>query len=110
VSFLVGVNWGLLGVSLVWVLVFPVVFILNMLNFIKVIQIRVRDIFKAMSLPLIIGLIMGLAVNGMEVLILDRLNIHLRFLLQIAIGVTVYTSLSYAFNRDNFIEVYRMKN
>ena len=109
-SFLVGVNWGLLGVSLVWVLVFPVVFILHMLNFVKVIQIRTRDIFKAMSLPLIIGLIMVLAVNGMEVLILDRLNIHLRLLLQIAIGVTVYTSLSYAFNRDNFIEVYRMKN
>jgi len=110
VSFLVGVNWGLLGVSLVWVLVFPVVFILNMLNFIKIIQIRARDIFKAMSVPLIIGLIMGLAVNGMEVLILDSLNIHLRLLLQIGIGVTVYTSLSYAFNQDNFIEVYRMKN
>ena len=109
-SFLVGVNWGLLGVSLVWVLVFPIVFILHMLNFVKVMQIRTRDTFKAMSLPVIIGLIMVLAVNGMEVLILDRLNIHLRLLLQIAIGVTVYTSLSYAFNRDNFIEVYRMKN
>ena len=110
VSFLVGVNWGLLGVSLAWVLVFPVVFILSMLNFVKVIQIRARDIFKAMSRPLIIGLIMGLAVNGLEVLILDRLNIHLRLILQITIGVIVYTSLSYAFNRDNFLEVYRMKN
>lgn len=110
VSFLIGVNWGLFGVSLVWVLVWPVVFIFNMLNFFKVIQIRARDIFKAMRLPLIIGLIMSLAVNGMEVLILDSLDIHLRLLLQIAIGVIVYTSLSYAFNRDNFIEVYRMKN
>jgi len=110
VSFLVGVNWGLYGVCLVWVLVWPVVFILNMLNFIRVIQIRARDIFKAMSRSLIIGLIMGLAVNGMEVLILDSLNIHLRLLLQIAIGVIVYTSLSYVFNRDNFVEVYRMKN
>jgi len=104
------VNWGLLGVCLVWVLVWPVVFILNMLNFMKVIQIRARDIFKAMSRPLVIGLIMGLAVNGMEVLILDSLSIHLRLLLQIAIGVIVYTSLSYVFNRDNFVEVYRMKN
>jgi len=81
-----------------------------MLNFIRVIQIRARDIFKAMSRPLVIGLIMGLAVNGMEVLILDSLNIHLRLLLQITIGVIVYTSLSYVLNRDNIIEVYRMKN
>jgi len=109
-SFLVGTNWGLLGVSLAWLLVFPVVIILHILNFTKVIQIRARDIFKAISLPLIIGLIMFLAVNGMEVLILDRLNMHLRLLLQVAIGAAVYTSLSYAFNRDNFIEVYRMKN
>lgn len=109
-SFLVGVNWGVLGVSLAWVLVFPVVFILHMLNFIKVIQIRARDVFKAISLPFIIGLIMALAVNGMEMLILDRLNIHLRLLLQIAIGGIAYASLSYAFNRDNFIEVYRMKS
>lgn len=110
VSFLVGVNWGLLGVSLVWVLVFPVVAFFHMLNFVKVVQIRLRVIFKAISLPLIIGLIMVLAVNGMEVLILDSLNIHLRLLLQIVIGGTVYASLSYVFNRDNFIEVYRMKN
>ena len=110
VSFLVGVNWGLVGVSLAWVLIFPIVFVINMLNFVKVIQIRARDIFKAMSLPLIIGLVMGLTVNGMEVLILDSLNIHIRLLLQVAIGVIVYTSLSYAFNRDNFIEVYRMKD
>ena len=57
-----------------WVLVYPVVFTINMLNFIKVIQISISDILKAMSRPLIIGLIMALAVNGMEVLILDRLG------------------------------------
>ena len=109
-AFFVGVNWGLIGVSLAWVLVFPVVFVLHMLNFGKVMQLRARETLKAMSLPLIIGLAMLLAVNGMEVLILDTLDIHLRLLLQIAIGVIVYTSLSYTFNRDNFIEVYRMKN
>lgn len=110
VSFIVGVNWGLLGVSLVWVLVFPAVFLINILNFVKVIQIQASDIFKSMGVPLILGLIMMLMVNGTEVLILDSLNIHLRLLLQVAIGVITYTSLSYVFNRENFIEVYRMKN
>lgn len=110
VSFLVGVNWGLIGVSLVWVFVFPVVFILNLLNFVKVLQIQKLEIIKAMSRPMINGLVMISVVNGMELLILDSLNMHLRLVLQITIGVVVYILLSYAFNRDNFIEVYRMKN
>ncbi|MBD1399353.1 lipopolysaccharide biosynthesis protein [Pelovirga terrestris] len=103
-AFFIGAQWGLLGVSLAWLFVFPLVFTLQMLLTIRVLKIETLSIIKAFSIPLFSGIIMYASVFVLRSFNVFTLNI-LQMLLLILGGALTYTITTLIFNRNGLHEV-----
>lgn len=68
-AFLLGVHWGLLGVSLAWLIAFPAVSLIRLHRSLPVIGLNVREYFVAISGPAIGGLIMYGTVSAARIAI-----------------------------------------
>ena len=53
IAFIVGCNWGLMGLALSWVLVFPLVFIENMSRLLPVVHIKLKEFLATMARPIV---------------------------------------------------------
>ena len=104
-AFLLGSMWGLLGVSMSWIVAFPVVFILNLLQVKKVLELRLLDVFKAMQIPFIAGVVMygGLQVIR-ETAIMDFNSIQ-KMIALVAVGSFIYILLTLVFNQKILFEI-----
>ncbi|MCJ8502099.1 lipopolysaccharide biosynthesis protein [Desulfatitalea alkaliphila] len=104
IAFFVGSHWGLLGVSLSWLLVFPFVFTLQILLTIRVLKVAFLSIFKAISMPLISGAVMYGSVFFIRSLSTLDINI-LQMLLLIFSGALSYMIITLVINRFGLREV-----
>ena len=104
-SILIGVNWGLLGVSLAWVTVFPIVFLLNTLRVVNVLKIKLIDVIKAIERPFLSVLIMYIVIFTINMLFgIDTKSIKSLALL-IIIGISLYVGMIMNLHRDGYYEV-----
>ncbi|MCP3178139.1 lipopolysaccharide biosynthesis protein [Desulfuromonas sp. KJ2020] len=105
IAFWIGSNWGLLGVSMAWVIAFPLVFCVNLLRVKRVLAIAVSDVLKALRMPFLSGFIMYCGV-----LLVKRtpvMSIHMvpKFVVYIGSGVVIYLLMSLIFNRNGLNEI-----
>ncbi|MCB2141175.1 lipopolysaccharide biosynthesis protein [bacterium] len=104
-SFVIGSFWGLLGVSLAWVIAFPVVFMVNISRISKILGVRIIDIFKAMQKPFVFSLIMAGLIQILRLKQFFMTSDIPRLVLFIIVGSTTYLFLSFVFNKRGLLEI-----
>lgn len=104
-AFYLGSFWGLWGVSLAWVVVFPVVFCLNLSRIVKVLEVKYTNVIKAMLSPLWASLIMYVGIILIrKVFLIGTPSIGKMFIL-ITCGSIFYTLWTFLFNRRDLQEI-----
>lgn len=98
VAFLVGVRFGIVGLSLAWVLVYPLVFAAQLTTWLPVAGIRARQLMFAIGRPAIAGTAMFAAVAAARILGVSSGPYALLALA--VIGAAVYVALSLIVNAD----------
>lgn len=103
-AFVVGSYWGLFGVSLAWVLVFPLVFLLNLSRVTKILEVTSVDVFRSMQLPFCGGILMYGGVYLVRTVLIGNQNIP-KMLILVGCGTIVYIAMTLIFNRRGLQEV-----
>ena len=102
--FYIGSRYGILGLSEAWLVVTPVLFLLNMFRTLPILGVSARDIASEIWRPMSIAACMFAGAWGMRMAAAGLPNAVLLVLL-IATGATIYLIGSWAFNRTTTIEV-----
>ncbi len=88
-AFLIGCQWGLIGLTLAWVLAFPAVVLLNMRINYPLLGMRVRDTLAAVRTPILAAAVMYGAVRLVALFAAGLPNALLLALL-VAVGAVTY--------------------
>ncbi len=105
ISFYLGTYWGVLGVSLVWLFIFPVVFTVNLSTIVKTLNIESLDVLRAIQKPVLSGLIMCLGVNMMRHTPCNDFPLTLKMIVFIVAGSIVYSLATITINRIGLKEI-----
>ena len=106
VGFLVGVNFGIIGVSYVWIICFPAVIILMQVRAFPVLNINFFEFYKSATLkPLLIAGIMYIAVILLKKSNIFIANEIMEFIVLILTGILSYSILSFKFQKDTILEL-----
>jgi len=104
-SFLVGAFYGLIGVCLAWVLVFPFIFIENLYRVARVLDIKVVGVLNAMFKPALSSAFMYLCVYLAKITFLATFPVLTKMILLIVCGIAAYGVAVLLFNRKMVGEV-----
>ena len=105
IGIIIGIHWGLLGVSLAWVILYPLVFLRFLSRVVRVLEIRTLDVLKAMVRPVLLAFVMYVTIIGIKMLFGTDVKSIGHLALLIIGGSMVYIGLIISFNRDGFREV-----
>lgn len=89
--FLIGVQWGVIGLATGWLIGAPLVFLLNFKRNAEVIGFTGKQVFSAVSLPLTASLLMMLSIVGLRFVMPMQSASWLYFGLLIATGGITYS-------------------
>lgn len=102
IAFVVGCQFELLGLALSWVIVFPLIFVFNMIRAAPHLGLTLGAILQALYKPLLVSAIMyGAVAATRQVLFMAPLP---SLLLLIAVGACTYGVFSLLLNRQSLIE------
>ncbi|HBV21547.1 MAG TPA: hypothetical protein DEF07_07500 [Nitrosomonas sp.] len=104
ITFLFSVHWGIIGVTIMWVTVYPIILFINYQRSLHIINLQLRDLFFAIIPIVIITLLMYLAVRGMGWFIGDDSNKIIKLSILIATGILFYGTSTSIFNRHYYHE------
>lgn len=104
-AIIIGAQWGLAGVGLAWVLVFPLVFLRNIYHAAPTLGVRVLDVLSTMAKPALAALAMYAVVLLIKLLPLIGHESNLYLVLLVAAGALAYPVAILALNRQGFREV-----
>lgn len=99
-AFLIGTQWGIIGVSISWVVAFPAVLIVMFVKTRKVVHIETREFFLAIIIPAALSGVMFLSVYYFKTLLGLELNSVINLLLSSIVGALSYAALSYLFYKE----------
>jgi O-antigen/teichoic acid export membrane protein len=108
VAFLIGCQWGLVGLALAWVIAFPVVFAAAIVLFLPIIGLRVRDLLVAMAPPVCACGGMYGAVTLARLMLGSEVNDVVRMTALALTGMATYGALTAIFFGDRWREVIRI--
>ena len=106
VAFYVGARFDLLGLALAWVVVFPLVFMLNLARSLRFLKLQLRQIAMTIMPPAAISAAMYVTVTVARFALDNAPATRLPIL--VFVGVIVYGILSLTFNRDGIREIWAM--
>ncbi len=104
VSFIIAGNWGILGVCMVWLCVYPIIFIVVMMRSKKVIGVDAFGVSKVMSRPLVCALMMYAGVWLFRSYFLAKIPGIQILILDILIGAAIYIVTSLLIQKETFSE------
>ena len=104
-AFWVGAHWGLFGLCVVWVLGFPVVFIVNLRRMLPLVALRLRDVLSALAPAALTSAGMYAAVSVARYLAADGLGTPFLMALLIIVGAASYATLVWAAGRSAVEEI-----
>ena len=111
IGFFVGSFYGLVGVSLVWALVFPVVFVINMESARKVLKLTIGSVYREFWRPAIASSVMYVSVFMIKKSILFSFPKMEILLVSILTGAISYMIISFVVNKLVLFEAfYLFKN
>lgn len=109
VAFYIGVNWwGLLGLSLAWLVVSPVVVLQGMMRGLPALALRLSHFASAMMPAAGTALVMYGAVTLTRHLFLAEQGGVMRLCVLVGVGALVYGIISFGFHRKGTLEVIDM--
>lgn len=98
IAFLVGVRYGIIGLSLAWLVAFPLVFLVNLRTWLPVLGMPANQLLGAMARPAVAAAGMFGAVAAARLVDVPAGAHALTFL--VLVGVASYVALSFAINRE----------
>jgi len=104
-AFAIGVQWGLVGLSLAWLFGTPVMFLLNMRQNMAVLQTRVGSLLAGMGRPAVAGLVMYGTVAACRTTTVAEFAAPVRLGLLILVGTLAYVATTLALNRQGLREL-----
>lgn len=108
-AFAVGSNWGLVGLSVAWGCVYPVVVLANLARALPVINLKVRDVLSAMASPALSALGMYGAVFLARRYAFPVEQGVFQLLALVGVGVVAYALLSAAINMKVCKEILELR-
>lgn len=105
VAFLIGVNWGLVGLSVAWLVAAPLVFLQGVVLSLPALGLRLRDFANAMTPAASSGVLMYSAVTVTRPMISVAQSGVLRLSVLVCTGAIAYLFASYVINRSAIREV-----
>lgn len=106
-AFLIGVNWGLLGLSLAWVCGFPIVLAINLRRMLPLLGLRWSDVL-ANTLP---AALTGCGMYGAVVLaryVAESIDAFPRMIVLILVGGVTYSLFALCVNRESTRELVQL--
>lgn len=104
IALLIGVQWGITGVALVWVTFFPIILFINYYRSLGVIGLSLKDLLHVLFPIMASGIGMYLVVWGVDLLLGNNLNKLLELAIMIISGALVYYGLTIKFNKAGYLE------
>jgi len=103
-SFLIGCQWGIIGVSLSWAIMFPIVFLINLSRVSRTMGVGISGVIASMSKPFLAAAVMYFMVLFLNSVIseLDPLS---RLALSSIVGALTYVGTILILDRDSYHEV-----
>ena len=98
IAFFVGAQWGIRGVSLAWLIVYPVVLAINMRRMVAAIGVRLRDVMLRLRPTLLCAVGMYLAIAGTRLLTKTLGGQFTALVIEIAVGGLTYIALTLLLN------------
>lgn len=92
-ALLIGVNYGLLGLCLAWVIGFPIAFGITTTRALHALQLGWRSFIGQIAIPVLASLAMAVTVGALRHMLVDLLPTVPRLITLIATGVLVYAAL-----------------
>jgi hypothetical protein len=105
IAFLVGVQWGMVGLSIAWVVAFPFVLWGTLIIFVPVIGLRVRDVVQAITRPVLAGLGMYGAVALARSMLDPQLPSIAQLTILVLTGAVAFGAFALTLNRAGCREI-----
>jgi len=105
IAFLIGVQWGVLGLSLAWIVALPAVLWGALVVFLPIIGLRVKDVLYAISRPALAALGMYTAVAFVRSMMDSGTQMIMQMMILIITGALAYGALALALNRAGCREI-----
>lgn len=106
-AYLIGLQWGVIGLSLAWLIAYPIVWYLMLCRTLRVLGLEQGALFRSILVPLSVSALMLGAIVAVSPL-LDALPIYLRLAAHIAIGATVYCGVMMLLFRERMQEAIQL--
>jgi O-antigen/teichoic acid export membrane protein len=106
-GFLVGCYWGIIGVSVAWATIFPVVFLINLSRVIKKLKIGLMEVLNSILRPVIAAVIMYISVVLIRIII-SNLNPITCLSVSVVTGAVVYVGMIITLDRNSSYEVIQL--
>jgi O-antigen/teichoic acid export membrane protein len=103
-AFLVGVQAGVLGVCIAWVIAYPVVFSVTAIRSLRVLGLSFGEYLSTMRIPCITGALMLISVELFGRVVVTVQPVY-SLILQTVVGVVVYVTLTVMFNKGQYAEI-----
>ena len=100
-SFLVGAQWGITGLSIAWLFAFPLVLFRNMLKGLPQVGLSIKPILRSLVKPVTQSAIMYAGVVLLRPAIPLEWPLAIRLMTLIGFGATLYAGMAWWFNRDS---------
>ena len=104
-AFWIGVQWGIVGLSLTWVAAFPLVFWGILLNSASALRLAIRDLLAAMLRPAAASCGMYAIVAASRTVIGDEVSVAARGGILVILGMVSYTALAAWIDRKSCSEI-----
>jgi len=104
-AFVIGSFWGLLGVSLAWVIAFPMVLCLNFSRVSKILHVNLMDLLRSMQLPCYAALLMYGVVQFVKTELLIKMQNVPKMIILVGCGAIIYVAMTLLFNNRGLREV-----
>jgi PST family polysaccharide transporter len=104
-SFVIGLRWGIVGVALSYTVAMVLIIYHCFTIPFKLIGLRLSELWHAVKRPLACSLAMFLATWAVHECVGNALGSGLTLLLLIGVGGVTYGSLTWAINRESFLDL-----
>ena len=109
IAFYIGAHWGLVGISLSWLIAYPPYFYISMKIVLSTIGMKFSTYVREFAYPALFSVIMYAMVMLARELISPLIgNTVIELVMLIFVGAVTYTGLVLAFQRDTAMQLYSM--
>jgi PST family polysaccharide transporter len=104
-AFVIGVQWGVVGVAVAYTIVGTILFYPNFIIPFRLIELKFRELIKVLSRPFFCTLLMVSLLLATKFFLPDSLNHIWSLGILVILGILIYGAASWWLNRDQLLEV-----